>query len=160
MKRASTLFLKAVIILIGLVALGLDGLTMWNIGIGSTITFPISLYIVSTGLIAIYTTIIPFLFALSQGFRLLQNIDNNNAFSETSIDALSKIKCSAFAMSILYWVAMPLVFMLAEYDDAPGLVLMGAALASVPLVIATFAAVLQKLVQNALDIKLENDLTV
>ena len=63
-------------------------------------------------------------------------------------------------MSMLYWVGMPLIITIADYDDAPGGVLIGAAFASAPLIVATFAAVLQKLVQTALDIKLENDLTV
>lgn len=160
MKRASTLFLKAVLLVIALAAIGLDGLTARNVGLGSTIGFPISMYIVRSGLIGIYLTIVPFLCALYQAFKLLQNIDHDNAFSESSIGALSAIKYSAIVMGILYWVAMPLVFMLAQYDDAPGVVLIGAAIASAPLVIATFAAVLQKLVQHAMDMKLENDLTV
>ena len=63
-------------------------------------------------------------------------------------------------MSMLYWVGMPLVFAMADEDDAPGGVAIGAAFASAPLSIATFAAVLQKLVQNTLDMKMENDLTI
>jgi hypothetical protein len=160
MKRGSTFFLKAVIIFIGIAALALDVYTVWNVGIGTAINWPVSNTILYVGLIAIYTSIIPFLFALFQGFALLQNIDKDNAFSEISINALRNIKYSAVVMSIFYWAAMPLVFTFADLDDAPGVVIIGAVLASAPLVIATFAAVLQKLVQNAIDIKLENDLTV
>jgi hypothetical protein len=111
-------------------------------------------------LIGLYATVIPFFFALYQAFRLLHNIDKNHAFSEASIKALRNIKYCAIVMSVLYWTCMPLVFVFADLDDAPGAVLIGAALASSPLIVATFVAVLQKLVQNALDMKLENDLTV
>lgn len=159
-KRASTFFLKAVLIVIGSIAIALWVFSFLNVRIGGTQEWPISPYVLYPGLIGVFTTIIPFLLALYEAFRLLQFIDTNNAFSEASIHALRNIKFCAIAMSMLYWTAMPLVFVLADYDDAPGGILMGAAVASAPLVIATFAAVLQKLVQNALDMKREHDLTI
>lgn len=159
-KRASTLFLKTVLIFIGCIALALCVFSFPNVWVGTAREWPISTYVLYPGLIGIYATIIPFLLALYQAFRLLQYIDTNNAFSKASINALRNIKFCAVAMSMLYWVGMPLVFAIADYDDAPGGILIGAAFTSAPLVIATFAAVLQKLVQNALDMKIENDLTV
>jgi len=63
-------------------------------------------------------------------------------------------------MTLLYATALPLAFFVAEIQDAPGLIVMSDAFASAPLVVATFAAVLQKLVQNALDMKMEHDLTI
>jgi len=159
-KHASTLFLKAVLISIGFIALALCVFSFPNVWVGAAREWPISTYVLYPGLIGIYATIIPFLLALHQAFRLLQYIDTYNPFSEVSINALRNIKFCAVAMSMLYWVGMPLVFAFADYDDAPGGVLIGAALASTPLIIATFAAVLQKLVQSALDMKMENDLTI
>lgn len=159
-KRASTLFLKAVLIFIGFIVLALCIFSFPKVWGDTALEWPISTYVLYPGLIGIYATIIPFLLALHQAFRLLQHIDNNNAFSEVSINALRNIKFCAAATSMLYWVGMPLVFAMADYDDAPGGVLIGAAFASAPLIIATFAAVLQKLVQNALDMKMENDLTI
>ena len=159
-KRASTFFLKAVLIFIGLIALALWVFSFPNVWVGTAREWPISPYVLYPGLIGIFATIIPFLFALLQAFRLLQYIDNNNAFSEVSIHAMRNIKFCAVAMSMLYWVGMPLVFAMADEDDAPGGVAIGAAFASAPLIIATFAAVLQKLVRSALDMKMENDLTI
>ena len=49
---------------------------------------------------------------------------------------------------------------MAEVDDAPGLILVGMVLIFASMVIAVFAAVLQRLLQEAIDIKSENDLTV
>jgi hypothetical protein len=49
---------------------------------------------------------------------------------------------------------------MAEVDDAPGLILVGMVPIFTSLVIAVFAAVLQRLLQEAIDIKSENDLTV
>ncbi len=55
---------------------------------------------------------------------------------------------------------MPLVFLVARKDDAPGLVIVGMILIFASIVIAVFAAVLKRLLQEAIDIKSENDLMV
>ena len=61
---------------------------------------------------------------------------------------------------LLYLSGMPVVYAEAQIEDAPGLVIIGFAIASIPLVVATFVAVLQRLLQEALEIKSENDFTV
>ena len=57
-------------------------------------------------------------------------------------------------------IVLPFVYILAEVDDAPGLILVGMVMVFAPLVIAVFAAVLQRLLKEAIDIKSENDLIV
>ncbi len=155
-KLASTLFLKAVIVLIGIAALALAIFSLPDVWVSAATESPISKYVLYPGLIGIYATIIPFLFALYQALLLLHSIDSNNAFSQLSIKALRNIAGSAIAMTFMYLVAMPLAVSIADLDDAPGLVLMAFAFACAPLVIASFAAVLQQLVQYALDMKTEN----
>jgi hypothetical protein len=162
MKRASTFFLKAVLIIIALGMLVFAFFAFPSIWKGVVVEWPALTvtYFLYPGLIAIFTTAVPFLFALFQAFKLLQYIDTNNAFSALSIRALRTIKYSAISMTVLYALAMPLIFLVAELDDAPGLILIYSAFACAPLVVATFAAVLQKLVQHAIDLKSENELTI
>lgn len=85
---------------------------------------------------------------------------NNKAFSEISVVSLRKIKYCGFIISCLYVLALPLVYVIAEWDDAPGLIIVGMAMVGAPFTIAVFAAVLQRLLKEAIDIKSENDLTV
>ena len=160
MKRASTLFLKIVVVLIGASVLIACGFLFPHLWVVVPRELPEYTYVIYPGLIGFNATLIPFLFALYQALKLLHYIDTNNAFSELSIQALRNITFSAIAMSVLYWTCMPLVFVFADLDDAPGAILIGAAIACSPLIVATFAAVLEKLVQSALDMKRENDLTV
>ena len=127
---------------------------------GVGVEWPELAYLKYPILIAGYLTAIPFFIALYQAFKLLSYIDKNTAFSVASVKALKYIKYCGIAMSILYFAGMPILFQIADADDAPGLVLIGLALATAPLVVAVFAAVLQKLLQNAIDIKSENELTV
>lgn len=108
----------------------------------------------------LFITTIPFFIALWQTLKLLRYIDQNIAFSELSVTALRNIKYCALTITLLYFVCIPFLFPIADADDAPGLILIGSALACSPLVIAVFAAVLERLLQNAITIKSENDLTV
>lgn len=107
-----------------------------------------------------YITAIPFFIALYKAWKLLGHIEANSAFSNTSIRALRYIKCCAFTISALYAGGMPYIYFVADQDDAPGVLAISLVITFASLVISFFAAVLQKLLQNALEIKHENDLTV
>ncbi len=154
MKHGSTLFLKLVISLIGLTVLGLCLFLLWVL-ISSENTgdfIPV--------LLGMYIAAIPFFFALYQTLKLLVYIDKSKAFSDLSVKALKNIKYCAITISVLYAASMPYLIYVAEIDDAPGVTALGLVFIFASIVIATFTAVLQKLLQDALDIKAENDLTV
>ncbi|HRH31190.1 MAG TPA: DUF2975 domain-containing protein [Candidatus Paceibacterota bacterium] len=159
MKKASTHFLRAVIVFMGLVVLALCIFALPEMGRGMAVEFPMV-----SGLeywvLPLYAAAVPFFFALWQGLLLLSFIDKNKAFSDLSVKSLRTIKHLAVAVSICMYAAFPFMFQIAQADDAPGLILIWGAIASVPIVIAVFAALLQKLLKNAIDIKNENDLVV
>lgn len=158
MKRGSTIFLKLAVFLIGspVLALGIYGLP-W---LANNPVNPDYAHILYPIVIGMYVSVIPFFVALYQSFKLLSYIDKNQAFSELSVKSLQIIKFCAMTISGLYVVILPFVFLAADLDDAPGLVIVGMVPVFASLVIAVFAAVLQKLLQEAIDIKSENDLIV
>ena len=158
MKRGSTLFLKLTIILLSIpvLALGIYGLP-WLAKNPANSDYANMLYPI---LIGMYVSVIPFFIALYQSFKLLNIIDKNQAFSELSVKGLKNIKFCAIAFSGVYVLIMPFVFLLAELDDAPGLVIVGMVPIFASIVIAVFAAVLVKLFKDAINIKDDNDLTI
>ncbi|OQR57124.1 DUF2975 domain-containing protein [Bacillus sp. CDB3] len=160
MKQGSTLFLKTAIILISIPVLALCIFLVPNIGNYVAELYPDIAYIKYLVLLNLYATVVPFYFALYQAFKLVSYIDKGNAFSKLSVRALKKIKQCAVTISILYVVGTPLFYLVAERDDAPGIIILGMLLIFASMVIAVFAAVLQSLLKNAIDIKSENDLTV
>ncbi|MEH7348432.1 DUF2975 domain-containing protein [Gottfriedia acidiceleris] len=160
MKRGSTLFLKIVVILIGLPVLALCIFVVPKIAEFAAELYPNIALMKYFIFIDLYAAAIPFYFALYQAFRLLSYIDKNKAFSELSVNALKKIKFSAIAISVLYVLGLPLFYLIADMDDAPGIIVIGMVLIFASLVIAVFAAVLERLLKEAIDIKSENDLTV
>lgn len=159
MKR-ETLFLKVVVFLMGLPVLALSIFVLPEIAEFFAELNPTLDFLQYPFLIGLYVTVIAFFAALYQTLRLLSYIDKNEAFSDLSVMALKNIKYCAITISALFVVFMPLIYLMAEVDDAPGLILIGMVIIFGSMVIAVFAAVLQKLLKNAIDIKSENDLTV
>ncbi|MGE7884892.1 DUF2975 domain-containing protein [Bacillus sp. NPDC094077] len=160
MKQGSTLFLKTVVILIGIPVLAMCIFLVPKIGNYAAELYPDITYIKYLIFVHLYATAIPFYLVLYQTFKLLNYIDKNNAFSGLSVKALKNIKYCALTISVLYVLGMPLFYLLAERDDAPGIIIIGMIMIFASMVIAVFAAVLQRLLKDAIDIKSENDLTV
>lgn len=159
MKR-ETLFLKTVVFLMGLPVLALCVFLLPGLSEYAGKIIPEFFYVKYLFLIGMYATAIVFFFALYQTFKLLTYIDQNKAFSELSVSGLKNIKYCAITISILYVAELPIIYLIADADDAPGLMLIGLIITFASIVIAVFAAVLQKLLKSAIDIKAENDLTV
>lgn len=158
MEKLSTNFLKAAIILLALpvLALGLRGL----LGLFNHPAHPDYAWILYPIVIVLYLSVIPYFTALYQAFKLVIYIDQHISFSELSNQALKKIKWCAMTISGLYLLIMPFIYHLAQMDDAPGLVLMGFLPVFASLIITVFAAVLQRILREAIQFKTENELTV
>lgn len=159
MKR-ETLFLKVAIFVIGSPILALC--LFWVPGIigeHSIIHHDLSLWRAPM-MIGLYVTAIAFFIALYQAFMLLRLIDKEEAFSEESVGALRVIMICAITISVFYILISPLLYAMAQIEDAPGLLAIGLVILFASTVIAGFAAVLKKLLHQAIEIKSENDLTV
>jgi len=159
-KRGSTLFLQVVIVLIGIGALAL---MLWEPHLegrnAHATTFEI--YFKDPFLAYAYLASIAFFMALFQAFRLLGYIRQNKVFSPNSVRALRTIKYCAMTLIAAIGAAVAWVFITARgKDDPAGGVAVGVALIFVSAVIATAAAVFERILQNAVDLKSENDLTV
>ncbi|MBV6715484.1 DUF2975 domain-containing protein [Paenibacillus chitinolyticus] len=159
MKKASTLFLKLAVILIGIPVLALCIFLVPNVANFASELYPNIASMKYLVFILMYGAAIPFYLALYQAFNLLRYMDKSKSFSELSVNALKNIKHCAITISSLYVLGMPLIHFIAKKVDPP-IGLLGLILIFSSLVIAFFAAVLQRLLQEAINIKSENDLTV
>lgn len=159
MRNSSTLLLRIAVTIIGIPVFALCIFVLLLLTKNSVNLDPKQFFY--PFLIGLLISSIPFYLSLYQAFKLLSLIDKKQAFSQFSVEALRIIKLCAMAISGLYIVMAPLVLIIADLDDAPGLVVMfGVIPIFVSMVIAVFAALLQRLLQEAIDIKSENDLTV
>jgi hypothetical protein len=158
MKRSSTIFLQIVIVLIGIGALAL---LLWEPHIEgrnahSTL---FEIYFKDPFLAYAYLASVPFFIALYQAFKVLGFVRQNKTFSPATVKALRTIKYCALA--IIGFVAVSVLFMVfADDDDRPAGVFMRILIAFPSVVVATAAAIVERILQNAVDLKSENDLTV
>jgi len=107
---------------------------------------------------------IPIFVASHQTLKLISYVDKQEALANKSIKALQNIKICAIAFGILILLAAAATVTAAKIvspqEDTPPVMLIGFVLAFTASIIATSTAVLQKLLQNAIVIKSENDLIV
>jgi|SRR3989344_2149237 len=159
MKRASTIFLRVVTVLIGIVAL----LVMIRFPMTEGRATKLDLFHIYADpfLVYGYLASIPFFVALYQAFKLLGYIGQNKVFSLSSVKALRTIKYCAITQSILIVTTGLYVRIFHAQDDDPaGFLAICILTTFISIVIATAAAVFERLLQNAVSIKSENDLTV
>jgi hypothetical protein len=153
-----TIFLQAVIVLIGIGALAL---LLWEPhleGRNAHATL-FEIYFNDPFLAYAYVASIPFFVALYQAFKVLGYIRENKAFSQATVKALRTIKFCALA--IIGFVALGELFiMLGDSDDRAGGVFIGVLITFGSVVSASAAAMFEGILQNVVDIKSENDLTV
>jgi hypothetical protein len=162
MKRGSTLFLKLVIVLLALVVL--TWMVVFPRSEGAAASRDLISIYTDPFVLYLYVAWTPFFVALYQAIRLLGFVEKNTVFSRSAVEAIRKIKYCAIAYLGFIAVAVSYISVMARVkggdDDPAGFVAIGLVLIFASAVFATAAAVFQKILQNAVDIKSENDLTV
>ncbi|NBB22381.1 DUF2975 domain-containing protein [Runella sp. CRIBMP] len=159
MKRISAVFLQAVIVLIGIVALVIllrfpstEGRAA-NLDLFSIYSDPFILY----G----YATSIAFFVALYKAFKLLGYVGQNKVFSSNAVKTLKSIKYCAIVVGVLIVLAGLYIRLFHHKEDDPaGFLAICIVATFVSIVFTTAAAIFEKLLQSAIDMKSENDLTI
>jgi hypothetical protein len=159
MKRILTVFLQTVIVLIGIVVLTI---LIWlpltegratNLDLFSIYADPFIVY----G----YVASITFFVALYKAFKLLGYIGQNNVFSSNSVKALKSIKyCGVILCVLIVAAGLYIKIFHGKEDDPAGFLAICIVTTFASIVVVTVAAIVEKLLQNAVDMKSENDLTV
>ena len=95
-----------------------------------------------------------------RGRRLLGYVGQGQALSPAAVEALRRIKYCALAVVAFIVGAEAYIILGVESDDRAGGVAMGVFTGFPCLVAATAAAVLERVLQSAVDLKSDHDLTV
>ena len=163
MKRGSIIFLKVVIVLIGIVVLA--GMIRFPLTEGRAANLDLFSIYSDPFIIYGYVASIAFFVALYQTFKLLEYIGENKVFSLNSVKTLKTIKYCAITLSIL--IVMAAIYIRLSFsvksvidDDPAGFIAVSIVTTFISIVIATAAAVFERTLQSAVDMKSENDLTV
>jgi hypothetical protein len=161
MKKGSTIFLQAVIVLIGIVVLAA---MLWEPHLeGRNVHATLfEIYFNDPFLAFVYMGSIPFFVALYQAVKVLGYVGKKRTFSQGTVKALRTIKYCALvtAGAIVAADAFLMIAARSGNDDPAGAVMLGIIATFASIVIATASAVFERVLQSAVDIKSENDLTV
>jgi len=108
-----------------------------------------------------YVASIPFFVALYQAYKLLEHIGKNEVFTTPAVKRLRNIKYAAIALGgCIILMGTYIRFFHEPGDDPAGFLALCIMATFASAVIATAAAIFERLLQNAIDLKSENDLTI
>lgn len=151
MKRIPILFLQAVIVLIGIVALAV--MIRFPLTEGRAVNLDLLSVYADPFIIYGYVASIPFFIALYQAFMLFAYALRNQVFSLNSVNALRVVKQCAMIMGALIVLAALYILMFHHADDDPaGFIAMSVATTFVSIVIATAASVFEGIVRSNLPV--------
>lgn len=159
-KRTPTLFLQAVLVLI---ALGTLAFLLYEPHVeGRNVDATLfQIYFQDPFLAYVYLSSIPFFIALYQACALLRHISANRVFSRQSVRALRTIKmCGLLLIAAIAGAELFFFTVQSKTEDIAGGVAMGLFALFVAMIITTAAAVFEKLLHAAVEMKEENDQTV
>jgi len=161
MKRSSIVFLQVVIVLIGVAALAL---LLWEPqveGVNKNRT-NFEIYFQDPFLAIVYAGSIPFFIALYQAIKALGYVGRNQVFSPEVVKALRIIRYCALAIIgfVLVEELWILLFSGGDNDNPGAPIFLGLLIVLPSIVVATTAGMFERILQNAVDLKSEHDLTV
>ena len=156
MKQFSTIFLQAVIVLIGILTLVI--MIRFPLTEGAAANKDLLSIYFNQFILYGYATSIAFFVALYKSFKLLGYIGQNKVFSPNSVRTLRSIKYCAIVLGILIVMAgIYIKIFHAKDDDPAGFLAMCIVTTFVSIVVTIAAAVFEKILQNGVDIKSENE---
>jgi hypothetical protein len=148
MKNYPVLFLK---ILLGILLIPVLFLDFYHFpllfidGLGSDSLYMPYLFVL---MISIYVMSVPYAISLVNTFKLLILLENKEFVSETSEKLLKIIRKMAYIVAGVFLVDLPFIYILAQMDDAPGLIIIGLFLMVFSLGIAMFANLIKKFISE------------
>ncbi|MGR3810303.1 DUF2975 domain-containing protein [Jiulongibacter sp. NS-SX5] len=159
MKKIPITFLKSTVVLIALATLAFliffpprEGRAQ-NLNLLQIYMDPVIIYA--------YLASVAFFIALYKAFQLLGLVDQNKVFEPESVRALLTIRnCALVLGASILILAIGIRIFHAEGDDPAGFIAMSIILGFATLVVATAAAIFARVLQGAIDLKSENDLTI
>jgi hypothetical protein len=156
--RPSTTFLQAVTVLVGLGVLALLLFEPHVEGRNASATL-VEIYFHDPFLLFVYAGSIPFFIALFHAFKLLGYVGSDDgAFSARSVTAARRIRDCARAT--IGFVVVGVIILMFVGDERTVALFLGLLPTLALLTLAASAALFERLLQRAVDLQSDNDLTV
>ncbi len=93
---------------------------------------------------------VPYVYALIPSYRLVEKIENNSFFDHQTLVELTRIMIAGGLIGLLFLIAMPFWYLVAQWDDAPGLIVIMGFIMGLAFIISLFAMTLKKVVVSGI----------
>lgn len=97
------------------------------------------------------------LFLLNQ---ILTCIEHLEAFSQKTLQLVSKVKNTILTISFFFLGILPFFYQVADSEDAPGVMVIGLVVAMIPFVAYIFSQIVEELFKNATSLRIDSELTI
>lgn len=159
MKRFSTVFLQSALVLAGLAVLAF--LIRFPLTEGRAANLDLFHIYADPFILYAYAASAAFFTGLYKAFRLLGYIGRDQVFSPASVNALKAIKyCACTLAAAIVLAGFYIRLFHAADDDPAGFLALCMITTFATLAVAAAAAVCERILQHAIDLKSENDLTI
>lgn len=158
MRRASTLFLQGAVVLAGIAALAM--LIRFPLTEGRAAGLDLFRIYADPFILYAYAASAAWFIGLCQAFRLLGYIRRNQVFSPASVRALKSIRLCAVVLALAIGLAGVYIRLFHPADDDPAGFLAVCTVITFATAAAAAAAIGERILQHAIDLKSENDLTI
>ncbi len=140
--KIPTLILRAISLLSAVVGVLIAVFALPSFGTAIAEILPVHAFWQYPIVFGLYAAAGCFFYALLRFWFLLNGIDTDRMLL---VKDLRAIRVSSIIFSVLYYLsAMPVIFLFAEVDDAPGLVLVGAFIGTFSIGVAAVAMILER----------------
>lgn len=92
--------------------------------------------------------------------RILNYIKASEAFSAKTLKVVSKIKKTILLISVVFLGMLPFFYTVADRQDAPGFLIIGLAVVSLPFAAFIFSLIVEELFICATNLKTDSELTI
>jgi len=150
-KKLPTVFLQAIVVLIGIGALVF---MLWEPhleGVNANATTLREIYFDDPFLAYAYLSSIAFFTVLYQAFKVLGLVRNNMTFSTATLKAVSTIKFCAAALIVLILAPLAYLLIARPEDDIAGGVVMGLGILLISTITAAAAAMFERVLRNTIE---------
>jgi hypothetical protein len=155
LEEYSPLLLKVALIFLALPALFIFGFIGYNIiaglanGLAPWFLYPVYILVMAAAALFTYTLI--------PSFQVVLAYEKSSLFTEETYQRVHQIMSRLFIITVLFFIQLPFWFMIAQWDDAPGLIVIMSYVMGIAFTLTLLAALSKRVISEKMDIKKIDD---
>ncbi|MEC9484512.1 MAG: DUF2975 domain-containing protein [Candidatus Izemoplasma sp.] len=151
LEMYSPLLLKIALIFLAFPALFLFGFIGYNVvlglvdGLAPWFLYPVYILVMAAAALFTYT--------LVPSFQVVLAYEKNALFTEETYQRVHQIMSRLFIITVIFFIQLPYWFIIAQWDDAPGLILIMSYVMGIAFTLTLLAALCKRILAEKINLK-------